>query len=93
MKKINVEGYITEKAEEREVVSRNDGLTYRVCNFLLSETKKATNETSITLVLWENDVVQFRLGDHVEIKNGYATEYNTVTQLNVGKYGTIKLLV
>jgi len=91
MKKLVVEGYITEKSDVREVSGRYDGNTYRVCNFLLSETKASKKENSITLVLWEEDIERFRIGDKVQIENGYATTFNSVTQLNVGKFGKIKL--
>jgi hypothetical protein len=91
MKKIVVDGYIAEKSDVREVSGRYDGNTYRVCNFLLSETKASKKENSITLVLWEEDIERFRVGDKVQIENGYATSFNANVQLNVGKFGKIKL--
>lgn len=93
MKNLIVEGYITEKADTRQVKSKYCETIYKICDALLSETKKATKENSITLTLWDEDIEKFRIGDHVQINNGYATSFMQKVQLNIGKYGNIKLLV
>lgn len=91
MKSIVVEGYLIEKSERRLVQGKYDGKTYDVCNFLLSATKEGTKETSITLTLWDADIDRFRISDKVKITNGYATTFQGNIQLNVGKFGQIKL--
>jgi hypothetical protein len=91
MKKLVIQGFLTEKADVREVLGRMVQKTYKVCNFLLSETAKSTKDNSITLVIWDDDIDKFRVGDKVQINNGYTTSYQEQLQLNVGRYGTIKL--
>lgn len=88
-KKLHVQGYLIAKGNVRKAGKNNND----VCNFLLSETKEPKKMESIILVLWEKDVADFRIGDKVEIKNGYITTFNGVAQLNIGQYGKIKLLV
>ena len=92
MKNLIIEGYLVEKTERREVQARYTSETFEVCNFLLSATKKPVGGQTVTLVLWNEDIDKFRLNDQVRIENGYTTTYNNKLQLNVGKYGKIKLV-
>ena len=87
-KKLHVQGYLIAKGNIRKAGKNNND----VCNFLLSETKEPKKLESIILVLWGKDVNDFRVGDKVEIKNGYITTFNGKAQLNIGQYGNIKLL-
>jgi hypothetical protein len=91
MKSIVCEGFICEKSEPRTVIGRSDGQEYRVCMFLLAETKKPTPQNSIGLSLWGEDIDKFRIGDKVTVENGYVTVFKQTIQLNVGQYGKIKL--
>lgn len=88
-KSVDMSGFLVEKADERVVVSRYDNISYRVCNFLLCETKKPDVTNSITLPLWDNDIDEFMVGDKVVISDGYVTSFKGKIQLNVGKYGRI----
>lgn len=88
-KKLHVQGYLIAKGNVRKAGKNNN----EVCNYLISKSKEAIKIESIILVLWGKDVTDFRPGDKVEIKNGYVTTFNGKAQLNIGQYGSIKLLV
>ena len=91
MRSICMQGYIVEKRERRTVKIGMTGKNSDVCDFMLSDTAKPEDGNSITLVLWNTDIDKFRVGDKVEIGNGYTSTFKNETQLNVGKYGSIKL--
>ena len=42
---------------------------------------------SITLVLWDDKIIPIRVGDTLEIKNGFVTSFRGGWRINVGKYG------
>jgi len=44
---------------------------------------------SITLVLWNDKIVSTKVGDTLEIKNGFVTSFKGVWRINVGKYGAV----
>ncbi|MBS7659293.1 MAG: OB-fold nucleic acid binding domain-containing protein [Candidatus Bathyarchaeia archaeon] len=86
MKHVNVEGKIVDKSEPREVVSRYQGTTHTVANAVIAdETGK------IKLTLWNDQIDQVNVNDNVKIENGYVTSFRGELQLNVGKYGKLKV--
>lgn len=42
---------------------------------------------TIKLVLWDDRVVPLKVGDAVQIKNGFVTSFKGERRINVGKYG------
>ena len=83
---INVEGEITEKTYAREVRSRYGRVLIVSDATLKDETGK------ITLTLWNEQVKQVMVGDHIKIENGYAKTYQNILQLSTGKYGKITVI-
>lgn len=83
--KVRVEGVISEKQEPREV---NTKFGRKLVGNAILEDDSGT----ITLVLWEEDIGKINEGDRVRIINGYVSEWNNALQLNIGKYGTMKVL-
>lgn len=45
---------------------------------------------TILIPFWNNDINTVKIGDVIEIENGYITEFNKKLQLNVGKYGKFR---
>ncbi len=83
--KVVVEGVIAEKGEVRDVNTKF-GQT-QVC-----ETVMQDDSGVITLVLWGDQTKEVQEGDRVRVENGYVKEWNSSMQLNVGKFGKIKVL-
>ncbi len=84
-RRIGLEATIIEKSEPREVTTRF-GQT-RVADALIED------ETGmIKLVLWGDEVNLVNQGDKITIENGYIKEWNGTLQINVGKFGKLKVL-
>lgn len=80
MKNISVQGKVTQKSETSEVYSRYGYNVHRVVNATLSD-----NTGSIKFVLWNEQIEVVKVGDSLQIENGYVTQFRGETQLNVGK--------
>jgi replication factor A1 len=84
MKRVTVEGKVTEKSDAREVQSRFGDKTYRVATAIISD------ETgTIKLTLWNEQINQVNVNDKVKVENGYVTSFRGEIQLNVGRYGEL----
>lgn len=79
---VNVRGVIIEISEPREV-----NTIYG--KKLVASATLEDESGRIKLSLWEKQIQQVKVGDLVEIKNGYLTEFRDELQLNVGRYGKI----
>lgn len=44
---------------------------------------------SIKLVLWDEKIIQLKVGDTVKIENGFVTSFKGAWRINVGRYGNI----
>ena len=42
---------------------------------------------SMTVVLWDDKIIPIKVGDTLQIKNGFVTSFKGVWRINVGKYG------
>jgi len=84
MKRVTVEGKVTEKSDTREVQSRFGDQTYKVATAIIGD------ETgTIKLTLWNEQINQVNINDKVKVENGYVTSFRGEIQLNVGKYGEL----
>jgi len=82
---VNIIGEVMEKGEEKEF--QKFGKAGRVAN---AKIKDETGE--IKLTLWNDDIDKVKVGDKVEITNGYVNEWQGEMQLTTGKFGTMKIL-
>ena len=86
MKRVSVEAKVVEKGDPREVKSRFKDETYRIVDAVVAD------ETgSIKLTLWNEQIDMVNVGDNIKIDNGYITSFKSEKQLNVGKFGTLKV--
>lgn len=84
MKRVNVQGTVTEKSDPREVMSRFKDQTYRVATATIAD------ETgTVRLTLWNDQIEMVKVNDKVRIENGYVTSFRGEIQLNAGKFGTL----
>ena len=47
---------------------------------------------TMTLVLWDEKVIPLKVGDTLQIENGFVTSFKGKWRINVGKYGEIAKL-
>ncbi len=86
MRRIDIEGKITEIGEAREVMTKF-GAASRVANAAFED-----DSGTIKLSLWNEDIDKVAVDDKVKIENGYVTSFRGETQLNVGRYGKLSVI-
>jgi len=85
-KRVTIQAKIVEKSGVRETKSRFNDEIYRVADAVIAD------ETgSIKLILWNGQIDQVNIGDNIEVGNGYVTSFKGEIQLNIGKFGTLKV--
>ena len=84
-RKVSIAAKVVEKRQPREVSTRY-GMK------LVADAVIEDQTGQIILVLWEDEIDKIKEGDTIKIENGYVTEWNGALQLNVGRYGTIKVM-
>ena len=85
MRKIDVEGEITEISEPRNVNLRMGGEA-RVADAVLND------ETgSIKVSLWDDQIDMVKVGAKIKIENGYTNSFRGEVRVNVGRYGTLEV--
>ncbi|MDF1538516.1 MAG: GNAT family N-acetyltransferase [Candidatus Thorarchaeota archaeon] len=83
MEGISVKGTVELISEKREVTSK-DGKELHVVNATLTD---ATG--SVTLVLWNDQILQIHEGESIVVENGYVNEFRGTLQLNIARNGQI----
>lgn len=86
MKSVSATGKILEVSEPREVMSRFSNRLNRVATAVISD-----DSGKIDLTLWNDQIEMVKPEDTATVENGYVTEFREVKQLNVGRYGTLKV--
>jgi len=84
MKRVSIQAKVTEKSDQREVLSRFKDETYKVAAATIAD------ETgTIKLTLWNDQINQVNVNDTIKVENGYVTSFKGEIQLNIGRYGTL----
>jgi len=81
---VKVQAKILEISEPREVVTRF-GAAHVATAVIGDESGK------INLTLWNEQIDSVAVNNTIEIENGYVTEFRGTKQLNIGRYGTLKV--
>ncbi|MCW4011438.1 MAG: GNAT family N-acetyltransferase [Candidatus Bathyarchaeota archaeon] len=84
VKRVIVEGEIVEKAIPREVRARRGWQS-----LIVTEATLKDESDDVVLMLWNEQIKQCKVGDHVRIEGGYVKNYRGMRQLNVGKTGSL----
>jgi replication factor A1 len=84
MRRVSVKGRIREISSPRDVLTRFGEA--RVATAVLTD-----DSDEIKLSLWNDQIDMVSVGDEVEVENGYVTEFRGEAQLNVGRYGRLKV--
>ena len=87
MTEVVVEGEIVKINPSNKVKSKKDGKELTTANAILSD-----ESGEITLVLWNMQISQVKLGEKIRIEFGYVNSFRDNLQLNIGFGRLIKLL-
>jgi replication factor A1 len=85
MRRIDVEGEISDISEPRSVNLRTGGQA-KVVDCTLSD-----DSGSIKLTLWDDQIDQVRRGSRIRVENGYTNSFRGEVRLNVGRYGKLSV--
>ncbi len=85
MKNVTISFKVVSKGEEREVESRNDGTTHRVCDITVGD-----SSGTVQVPLWDDAIDNIAEGASYNLTNGYTGLFRGNLRLNVGKYGKLE---
>lgn len=83
MKSVNIKVKVISTAEVQNVTSGR-GIEYEI-----QESKVEDETGTITLVFWGDKIIPLKVGDFLQIENGFVTSFKGDWRVNVGKYGKI----
>ncbi len=83
-RRVNLTAKVVSMNPVRDVVSRNDGSSHKVTEFLVGDETGA-----VLLTLWDADIEKVKEGATIDIGNAYVSLFRGQMRLNIGKFGTI----
>jgi len=86
MRKVDIEGKITDISTPRTVSFKNGG-EGEVADATLQD-----RSGSIKLTLWDAQIEQVSVGSEIRVENGYTNSFKGEVSLQVGRYGTLRNL-
>ena len=86
MSSVNIEVTVSEILKPKQVMT-GKGFEHEIL-----EAKVEDETGAITLVLWDEKVIPLKVGDTLQIENGFVTSFKGKWRINVGKYGEIAKL-
>jgi len=81
MSSVNIKVTVSEISEPKQVIT-SKGIEHEIL-----EAKVEDETGAMTLVLWDEKVLPLKVGDVLQIGNGFVTSFKGVRRINVGKYG------
>jgi replication factor A1 len=84
MKNLTITFKVVEIGEQREVTSRNDGVTHRVADATVGDSTGC-----VQVPLWDTSIDEIEAGATYTLKNGYTGLFRGNLRLNIGKYGEL----
>jgi len=84
MRRVDVTGKIAELSAPKDVQTKfGPGQT--------ASAKLVDDSGEVKLILWNEKIAEVAVGKTVTVENGYVDSYQGVMQLNVGRYGKLKV--
>jgi replication factor A1 len=87
MRRVDVQGVITEAQEPRTVTIKSTNEERQVCHFTFQDMDGGI----IDFVLWGEDIAAVKKDSIVSLTNGYVSSWQGKLQLNKGKYGKMTI--
>jgi replication factor A1 len=85
MKNVTISFKVVSMGEEREIESRSDGTTHRVCDVTVGDTSG-----TVQVPLWDEAIDNITEGASYNLTNGYTGLFRGNLRLNVGRYGKLE---
>ncbi|MFW9909828.1 MAG: hypothetical protein ACFFEF_14770 [Candidatus Thorarchaeota archaeon] len=85
MKNVTISFKVISMGEEREIESRSDGTSHRVCDVTVGDTSGI-----VQVPLWDEAIDNITEGASYNLTNGYTGLFRGNLRLNVGKYGKLE---
>ncbi len=85
MKNVTISFKVISIGEQREIESRKDGSSHRVCDITVGD-KSGT----VQVPLWDDTIDSVEEGATYNLTNGYTGLFRGNLRLNVGRYGELK---
>ena len=85
---INLVGRVKSKGDTRTVNLKNGG-TVDVCDSIITD--GPSEDDSMTLTLWGDDIKKIHVDSEVSITNGYTNEFKGNVSLGTGKFGKLEI--
>ncbi len=83
MNNVDISGEIIDISPVRDVITKFG-------NNRVATARIKDDSGEIELSLWGKQIDEFKVGDKIEIKNGYTKSFKDKVQVNVGKSGSIQ---
>lgn len=80
------------KVTVSEILKPKQVMTSKGVEHEILEAKVEDETGAMTLVLWDEKVLPLKVGDVLQIINGFVTSFKGEWRINVGKYGEITKL-
>jgi len=85
MSHVNLTVNVLEVSESKQMVT-SAGVEHEILELTVGD-----KSGSIKLVLWDEKIIpDLKIGDKVEIENGFVTSFKGAWRINVGRYGEAK---
>ncbi len=84
MKNVTISFKVISMGEEREIESRRDGSSHRVCDVTVGDTSG-----TVQVPLWDDAIDNVAEGTTYNLTNGYTGLFRGNLRLNVGRYGKL----
>ena len=85
MKNVTISFKVISMGEEREIESRQDGSSHRVCDITVGD-----ESGTVQVPLWDEAIDSIEEGVTYNLTNGYTGLFRGNLRLNVGKYGKLE---
>jgi len=83
MNNVNIKVKVLSISEPKQVTT-GTGIEHEIL-----EAKVEDETGSIVLVLWDEKIIPLKVGDSLQIENGFVTSFKGEWRINVGKYGEV----
>ena len=84
MKNVTISFKVISMGETREIESRRDGASHRVCDITVGDTSGI-----VQVPLWDDAIDSIEEGTTYNLTNGYTGIFRGNLRLNVGRYGKL----
>ncbi len=86
MRNVTISFKVTNIGEEREIESRKDGSSHRVCDITVGDASGI-----VQVPLWDEAIDNIEEGTTYNLTNGYTGLFQGNLRLNVGRYGKLEV--